>query len=107
MVFAGARKSGHLDLEAIEMATRTAAHQLGARVLEKLLSTPAEVERETPCPCGRHARFHQMRSKQVLSVVGPITLLRPYYVCPACGSGQSPRDAELDVQGTEYSPGTR
>src|ERR1019366_8219245 len=31
----------------------------------------------------------------------------PYYVCPACHQGQSPRDQELDVEGTEYSPGVR
>ncbi|MGH9639011.1 MAG: ISKra4 family transposase, partial [Bryobacteraceae bacterium] len=32
---------------------------------------------------------------------------RPYYVCPHCHRGQSPRDEELDVKGTEYSPGVR
>jgi len=107
VVFAGTRKRGHFDLEAIEMATRTAAHQLGARVLEKLLSAPAEFEREVPCPCGQKARFHQMRPKRLLTIVGPITIQRPYYVCPACANGQSPRDAELDVPGTAYSPGVR
>ena len=89
------------------MATRTASHQLGARLVEKLLSAPAEFEREVPCPCGQKARFHQMRPKQLLTILGPITIQRPYYVCPACASGQSPRDAELDVQATEYSPGVR
>jgi hypothetical protein len=105
--FAGSRKSGHFDLEAIEMATRTASHHLGARMVEKLLSAPTEFERKVPCPCGQKARFHQMRPKQLLTIVGSIAIQRPYYVCPACGSGQSPRDAELDVQATEYSPGVR
>src|SRR5271157_2886980 len=31
----------------------------------------------------------------------------PYPDCPACHRGQSPRDHELDVEGTEYSPGVR
>jgi hypothetical protein len=48
-----------------------------------------------------------MRSKQLTTVVGPITIQRPYYVCAHCHQGQSPRDAELDVQGTECSPGVR
>ncbi len=89
------------------MATRTASHQLGARLVEKLLSAPTEFEREVSCSCGQKARFHQMRPKQLLTILGPIAIQRPYYVCPACGSGQSPRDAELDVQATEYSPGVR
>jgi hypothetical protein len=101
------RKSGQFDLEAVEMATRAAAHQLGAKVLEQLLSAPARFERSIPCPCGRRARFHQMRSKQLITALGPITIERPYYVCPQCHQGQSRRDVELDVEGTEYSPGVR
>lgn len=89
------------------MATRTASHHLGARMVEKLLSAPTKFEREVPCPCGQKARFHQMRPKQLLTILGPITIQRPYHVCPACGSGQSPSDVELDVQATEYSPGVR
>jgi hypothetical protein len=91
----------------MEMATRAAAHHLGAKIVESLFNAPAEFGREVPCPCGQKARFHQMRPKQLLTILGPITIQRPYYVCPACRSGQSPRDAELDVQGTEYSPGVR
>ena len=89
------------------MATRTASHHLGARMVEKLLSAPTEFEREAPCRCGQKARFHQMRPKQLLTILGPIIIQRPYYVCPVCRRGQSPRDAELDVQATEYSPGVR
>jgi hypothetical protein len=48
-----------------------------------------------------------MRSKRLTTVVGPITIQRPYYVCGHCHKGQSPRDVELDVQGTEYSAGVR
>jgi hypothetical protein len=107
LIFTGLRKSGHFDLEAVEMAVRAASHQLGAKMLEQLLSAAADFEREVPCSCGQRARFRQIRSKRVITVLGPITIERPYYVCPGCGSGQSPRDAELDVQATEYSPGVR
>ena len=107
VIFTGLRKSGHFDLEAVEMAVRAASHQLGAKMLQQLLSAPAELEREIPCPCGRPARFHQMRPKRLVTVLGPITIERPYYLCPDCHRGHSPRDQELDTQGTEYSPGLR
>jgi len=81
VVFTGLRKTGHFDLEAVEMATRTTAHQLGAKVLERLLSAPSGFEREVVCPCGQQARFREMRPKQLTTVVGPITTQRPYYVC--------------------------
>jgi len=89
------------------MAIRAAAHQLGAKMLEQLLSAPAEFEREIPCPCGQRARFHQMRSKHLVTVLGPVNIERPYYLCPDCHHGYSPRDVELDTTGTEYSPGAR
>jgi hypothetical protein len=107
VIFSGSRKSGHFDLEAIEMATRAATHQLGAKMLEKLLSAPLEFEPAVPRDCGQQARFHEMRPKQLLTVLGPISIERPYYLCPHCHQGQSPRDWELDVKGTEYSPGVR
>lgn len=89
------------------MATRAATHQLGAKMLEKLLSESTEFEQAVPCDCGQRARFHELRPKQIFTVLGPITIQRPYYLCLHCHQGRSPRDSELDVQGTEYSPGVR
>jgi Uncharacterised protein family (UPF0236) len=89
------------------MATRASTHQMGAAVLEKLLRAAAHFVPEAPCCCGLRARFHELRPKHLSTVVGPITIRRPYYVCPGCHQGQSPRDAELDVVGTAYSPGVR
>jgi hypothetical protein len=107
VIFQGLRKSGQFDLEAVEMASRAAAHQWGAVVLQNLLNRAASFPAQVPCGCGKPARFHAMRSKHVVSVVGPITIERPYYVCGHCHRGQSPRDAELDVVRTQYSPGVR
>lgn len=107
VIFTGLRKSGQCDLEAVEMATRAASHHLGAKVLERLLSAPAGFELTVVCDCGHQARFHQMRAKQVLTVLGPITIERPYYVCRHCHAGRSPRDRELDVEGVACSPGVR
>jgi len=80
---------------------------LGAVVLENLLNAAASFPADVPCGCGKHARFHAVRSKQVVSVVGPLTIERPYYVCAHCHRGHCPRDAELDLVGTQYSPGVR
>ena len=107
MIFQGLRKSGQFDLEAVEMAARAAAHQWGAVVLQNLLNTAASFPAQVPCRCGQQARFHAVRSKQVVSVVGPLTIERPYYVCAHCHQGHSPRDVELDLVGTQYSPGVR
>ncbi len=107
VIFAGRRKSGTLDLEAVEMATRAAMHRAGAAVLEELLAAPDECPRQVPCGCGRGAPYRGRRRKQLLTVLGRVETERPYYVCPACHRGQSPRDQELDVEGTEYSPGVR
>ncbi len=107
VIFAGRRPSGGLDLEAVEMATRAALHQAGAAVLEELLAAPDEHPRQVPCGCGQSAYYHENRPKQLLTVLGRAETERPYYVCPACHQGQSPRDQELDVEGTEYFPGVR
>lgn len=108
VAFAGWRKAGRWDLEAIEMATRAAMHRAGAAALSELLRTsPPALERGISCDCGHQARYRQMRPKQLLTVLGNVCIERPYYVCAHCHQGQSPRDEELDVAGTEYSPGVR
>jgi hypothetical protein len=48
-----------------------------------------------------------MRSRRVLTAVGEVELLRPWYLCPQCHNGQFPADAALDVENTELSPGVR
>lgn len=107
MIFAGRRKSGPVDLEALEMATRAALHRAGATVIEELLATEGKCPRQVPCGCGQQAAYRERRPKRMLTVLGRVDTERPYYVCPACHQGQSPRDRELDVEGTEYSPGVR
>ena len=109
VIFAGRRKSGRLDLEAIEMAVRSALHHAGAAALTELLQFPAPAadQRQLPCACGHLARYRGLRSKPLLTAVGPAEVSRPYYLCPHCHSGQFPADAELDIQDTEFSPGVR
>jgi hypothetical protein len=108
-VFAQRRKYGRTDLGAVESALRTALHQAGAAALSQVLqfAAPAADQRQLPCPCGHHARYQEIRSKLLLTIVGPVLLSRPYYLCSQCHVGQFPVDVELDIENTEFSPGVR
>lgn len=107
MVFAGGRKTGRLDLEAVELLVRGSMHRAGAEILGRLLSSASAPAGQTPCACGHSAHYHDTRPKQLLTAVGPVRFERGYYVCPHCHQGQSPRDRELDVEGVACSPGVR
>lgn len=89
------------------MAVRAAMHRAGAAALAELLRSAAPVETAVSCSCGHFAHYHQMRPKQLLTVLGRLEIERAYYVCPHCHQGQCPRDRELDVEGTQCSPGVR
>ena len=101
------RKTGHLDLEAVEMLVRSAMHQAGATALTELLRVPVPDQRTIPCPCGQQARYRELRSKTVLTAVGTVEMSRPWYLCPQCHQGQFPADHELDIVNTQFSPGVR
>ena len=108
-VFAQRHKDGRTDLEAVESALRAALHQAGAAALNELLrfAAPAADQRELPCSCGYYAQYQEIRSKPIMTIVGPVRLSRPYYLCSHCHVGQFPVDVELDIENTEFSPGVR
>jgi hypothetical protein len=109
VILHGRHKTGRLDMEAIEMAVRSAVHHAGATMLTELLqfAVPAADQRTLPCSCGRQAHYRELRSKPVLTAVGRVEVSRPYYLCPHCHTGQFPADIELDIENTEFSPGVR
>jgi len=109
VIFSARRPTGRLDLEAVEMAVRSALHRAGAAALTELLQFPAppSEQRSVPCACGHRAHYRELRSKPLLTVVGRAEVLRPYYLCPHCQTGQFPADVELDIENTEFSPGVR
>ena len=98
-----------MDLEALEMAVRSAMHKAGAKALTELMqfAVPASDQRTIPCPCGDQAHYKELRSKPVLTAVGMAKVSRPYYLCRHCHRGQFPADVELDIENTEFSPGVR
>jgi len=107
VVFAERRNNGALDLEAVEAATRDALHHAGARLLEGLLQHDKPCDSRPGCGCGAEARYAGKRSKKLVTMLGEVVFQRRYYHCRRCGRGFAPRDQELDVEATQYSPGVR
>ena len=103
------RKTGRIDLEAAETALRIAMHEAGAAVLTQLLQFPAPTDdqRNIPCDCGQQAQYRELRSKKFLSMLGESEVSRPYFLCPHCGTGQSPADRHLGIEKKEHSSGVR
>ncbi len=90
------------------MAIRASMHQVGAMLLGQLLQADVG-DRAARVACGRghEAVFVEYRTKAVQTVLGSLTIRRAYYYCVCCRDGVIPRDAELDIVGTSFSPGVR
>ena len=108
MVSSARQRSGGFDLEALEQATRDALQRAGAAVLAALL-TEDESDEDTAlaCACGERMASQGRRPKQLVTLLGRVVLERLYYYCRHCRRGRAPRDAALDIEGTQYSPGVR
>ena len=84
IIFNGRRRSGCLDLEASRWrcarpsSCRSRSAQLAVAV-PGADSGPAD----RSCPCGHEASYQDIRSKPVLTAVGPAEVSRPYYLCRA------------------------
>lgn len=96
-----------MEFEAVEMLVRDSMHRAGVATIQGLLCMPVSHDAKVPCACGQQAHYHETRGKQVLTMLGSVVFDRAYYLCPGCHQGQSPRDQELDIVGTECSPGVR
>ena len=109
---------GHFDLESTETYIRDSMHQIGSVMLEKILNSDNGGFRGTTIPCkkehkgnkgqkGHKFEFKEHRNKNLLTVLGPVTVKRAYYYDKDCKEGYCPKDVELDIMGTSFSPGIR
>jgi len=91
------------------MAIRAAMHQMGGRLLAKLLNCDGGgyLGAHIDCAQGHPAVFVDYRDKAVLTVLASVEVRRAYYHCPRCETGLLPKDRELDIVGTSLSPGVR
>ena len=96
-------------MEASETAVRAAMHKLGGRLLEGVLNADKGAYRGSRIDCGmgHHAEFVGYRDKRLQTVLCKIELERAYYYCAPCQAGVIPKDVQLDVAGTCFSPGVR
>jgi hypothetical protein len=98
--------TGRLDILALEKGFRDAAMRAGSVAFCLFLSA---CEEPLPvCPdCGRVMRRKDNRIKNIVSLMGIGELSRGYFECEQCGAHYIPRDAELDMEGTSFTPGVR
>lgn len=107
------RPGGQRDLGAAEFEVRAAMHQVGSVLLEQLLNADrgGHSGPRIVCQRGHHAEFVDYRHKQVQTILGAVQLRRAYYYCSECPKhsrrGIVPKDQELDVVGSSFSPGLR
>jgi hypothetical protein len=102
-------KQGHIDLEALEFNIRSSMHSVGGMLLERLINSDGgDYRGRTLCSEeGQIFEFKEYRDKDVLTVLGPVTVQRAYYYDRDCGEGYCPKDAALDIAETSFSPGVR
>jgi hypothetical protein len=81
--------------------------QVGSTLLTGVcsLAAPAHPATSIPCTCGQEATYQRQRNAQVTTLLGPISIPRPYYLCAACGHGQHPLDAQLQFCAGSRSAG--
>lgn len=103
------KKQESTDLEAVEKGLREMGLRLSGKVLEKVLNADGGSYRGSIIDCGKghQARFVEQREKELVTVVGPVPVRRAYYHCGCCGAGVVPKDVELDIVGTSFSPGVK
>lgn len=111
--FLVARRGGRVDLGATEFEVRAAMHKVGRVLLEQMLNADHGGHSGPRVACGRghQAEFVDYRSKQLQTILGEVQLRRAYYHCAQCPEDSRraviPKDQELDVVGTSFSPGLR
>ena len=94
-------------LAAVEQQVVRMGHDVLASLLTSLLPLllPVYDDAEQPCSCGAIARYQRDRPACVTTLLGPLTLTRPYYHCAACGHGFAPLDHQLQLCAGSVSGG--
>ena len=94
-----------LDFEALETALRRRVLEGAARTVETQLNQDhSDATPHHDCCCGGTARYVGRRTKQFITVLGPMRLERAYFHCRDCGHGFCPRDRALGLEGSSLSP---
>jgi hypothetical protein len=95
------------DVQQMEEHVLRAMKDLGGALLADLchLSVPRYPPPTHPCPCGQTAAFQRLRPATCRTLLGPISIARPYYLCAACHHGFAPLDHQLRLCAGSRSAG--
>lgn len=111
--FQDRQRLGHVDVGATEFQVRGMMQKVGAVLVEQLLNSDHGGHGGQRMACGRghQAEFIDYRTKHLQTILGDVQVRRAYYHCADCrepgGRGVIPKDEELDIVGTSFSPGMR
>jgi len=97
---------GHQDLESLEFCIRSSMHDVGRKLLEKLLQG-FYAQRTEEKQLEKRFTFIEEREKTILTVLGKVKIKRAYYYDKDARAGVCPYDKALDVVGTSFSTGMR
>lgn len=105
------------DLEQLEAQVVQTSQQIGRSLLEGMLTSQLREQRpqaRRQGSCGHHQRLVGERPKHLLTLVGTVTFIRPYYQClqvedaeASCTHGEAPDDALWGVQERRTSSGVQ
>ena len=109
MSFRDKKSLGHFDLESTELLIRSSVHSLGSKILEAILNSDkgGYQGRTIVHKSGTSAEFKEYRNKKVQTVLGSILVKRAYYYDQKIKIGFCPKDLDLDIKRTSFSPGLR
>ena len=91
-------------MEAWEHVLRTAVLSAGAKALTNLLEGVGCGRRDEAivCDCGARMESHGLKSKPLLTILGPVDYKRSLFQCPSCNQTRYPGDEQLDVVDTTW-----
>jgi hypothetical protein len=95
------------DLQQLEEQVLRTLKDLGAALLVGLVQqlVPADPSPSHPCPCGATATLQRRRPATYRTLLGSLSVIRPYYLCPACHHGLAPFDQQLGWRAGSRSAG--
>jgi hypothetical protein len=115
--FAHLQELSEGDLQQLEEQVVKTSQKMGQSLLEGALNSRLREQRPSARrqgSCGHRQRLVGERPKELLSLVGPVTFVRPYYQClgvpeadESCTHGEAPDDALWGVQQRRTTSGVQ